>query len=93
MLLDTDRDRNIDLLGKNVSIFCRTHTAVGHRIQGGRPGPLRLRSAAVCMYMFSPNVRHAISSWVVIETLRVEITTFLIPQLTVAVHSMKKNDS
>ena len=46
MLLDTDRDRNIDFLGKKVSIFCRTHIAVGHRIQGGRPGPLRLRSAA-----------------------------------------------
>ena len=46
MLLDKDRDRNIDFLGKKVSIFCRTHIAVGHRIQGGRPGPLRLRSAA-----------------------------------------------
>ena len=29
-----------------MSIFCRTHIAVGHRIQGGRPGPLRLPSAA-----------------------------------------------
>ena len=29
-----------------MSIFCRTHSAVGHRIQGGRPGPLRLPSAA-----------------------------------------------
>ena len=28
MLLDTDRDRNIDFLGKKV---CRTHMAVGHR--------------------------------------------------------------
>ena len=46
MLLDTDRDRNIDLLGKKVSIFCWTHIAVGHRIQGGRPGPLRLPSTA-----------------------------------------------
>ena len=27
-------------------IFCRTHIAVGHGIQGGRPGPLRLPSAA-----------------------------------------------
>ena len=41
-----DRNRNIDLLGKKLSIFCRTHIAVGHRIQGGRPGPLRLPSAA-----------------------------------------------
>ena len=29
-----------------MSIFCRTHIAVGHRIQGGSPGPLRLPSAA-----------------------------------------------
>ena len=46
MLLNIDRDRNIDFLGKKMSIFCRTHIAVGHRIQGGRPGPLRLPSAA-----------------------------------------------
>ena len=46
MLYDKDRDRNIDLLGKKVSIFRRTHIAVGHRILGGRPGPLRLPSAA-----------------------------------------------
>ena len=46
MLLDTDRDKNVDLIGEKVSIFCRTHIAVGHRIQGGRPGPLRLPSAA-----------------------------------------------
>ena len=46
MLLDMDRDTNIDFLGKKVSIFCRTHIAVGHRIQGGRPGPLWLRSVA-----------------------------------------------
>ena len=46
MLLDMDRDRNIDLLGKKLSIFCQTHIAVGHGIQGGRLGPLRLRSAA-----------------------------------------------
>ena len=46
MLLDTDKNRNIDLLGKKVSIFCRTHIAVGHRIQWGRPGPLQLPSAA-----------------------------------------------
>ena len=32
ILLDTDKNRNIDLLGKKVSIFCRTHIAVGHRI-------------------------------------------------------------
>ena len=37
MLLDTDRDRNIDFIGKKVSIFCQTHMAVGHRIQGGSP--------------------------------------------------------
>ena len=46
MLLDTDRDRIIDFLGKKIFIFCQTHIAVGHRIQGGRPGPLRLPSAA-----------------------------------------------
>ena len=45
MLLDTDRDKNIDLRGEKVSIFCQTHNAVGHRIQGGRPGPLRLKYA------------------------------------------------
>ena len=48
MLEDTDRDRNIDLLGKKLYIFCRAHIAVGHRIQRGRPGPLRLPSAAGC---------------------------------------------
>ena len=46
MLLDTDRDKNIDLIREKMYIFCRTHIAVGHRIQGGRPGPLRLPSAA-----------------------------------------------
>ena len=46
MLFNMDRDRNIETLGKKLSIFCRTHIAVGHRIQGGRPGPLRLPSAA-----------------------------------------------
>ena len=45
MLLDTDRAKNIDLIGEKVSIFCRTHIAVGHRIQGGRPGPLWLKYA------------------------------------------------
>ena len=45
MLLDTDRDRNIDVIGKKVSIFCRTHIAVGYRIQEGSPGRLRLRYA------------------------------------------------
>ena len=45
MLLDTDRDRNIDVIGKKMSIFCQTHIAVGHRIQGGRPGHLRLKYA------------------------------------------------
>ena len=44
MLLNMDRDRNIETLGKKLSIFCRTHIAVGHRFQGGRPGPLRLPS-------------------------------------------------
>ena len=34
MLLDTDRDKNIDLLGEEVSIFCLTHIAIGHRIEG-----------------------------------------------------------
>ena len=47
MLLDMDRDKNIDLIGEKVSIFCRTHIAVGHRIQGGSPGPLRLKYAVV----------------------------------------------
>ena len=46
MLLNIDRDRNIDFLGKKMSIFFWTHIAVGHRIQGGRPGPLQLPSAA-----------------------------------------------
>ena len=45
MMLDTDRDRNIDLKGKKISIFCRTHIAIGYRIQGGRPGRPRLRYA------------------------------------------------
>ena len=36
---------------------------------------------------FSPNVRHAISSLVVLETLRIELTTFF---NTTAVHGMKK---
>ena len=53
-----DRDRNIDLLGKKLSIFCRTHIAVGHRIQGGRPGPLRLPSAAALSHGISrPDLR------------------------------------
>ena len=30
----------------------------------------------VYVYMFSPNVSHAISSLVVIETLRIELTAF-----------------
>ena len=38
MLLDTDRDKNIDLISVKVSICCRTHIAVGHKIQGGSPG-------------------------------------------------------
>ena len=47
MLLDTDKNKNVDvdLIGKTVSIFCRTHIAVGHRIQWGSPGPLRLKYA------------------------------------------------
>ena len=45
MLLDIDRDRNIDFLGKKMSIVCRTHIAVGHRVHGGSPGPLRLKYA------------------------------------------------
>ena len=39
MLLNIDRDRNIDFLDKKMSIFCRTHIAVGHRIQGEGPAP------------------------------------------------------
>ena len=42
MLLDTDRDRNI-VISKKMSIFFWTLIAVGHRIQGGSPGPLRLK--------------------------------------------------
>ena len=45
MLLDTDRDKSIDLIGEKESVFCRTHIAGGHRIQGGSPGPLRLKYA------------------------------------------------
>ena len=55
MLLNIDRDRNIDFFGKKMSIFCRTHIAVRHRIQGGRPGPLRLPSAAGCNSGFGIN--------------------------------------
>ena len=40
-----DRDRNIDVIDKKMSIFCRTQIAVGQRIQGGSPGRLRLRYA------------------------------------------------
>ena len=47
MVLDMDRDRDIDVIGKKMAIFCRTHITVGHRIQGGSPGPLRLRYAVV----------------------------------------------
>ena len=44
MLLDTDKNRNIDLLGKKVSIFYRTHIAVGHRNKGrARPPPAQVR--------------------------------------------------
>ena len=45
MLLDTDRDKNIDLIGEKISIFCRMYITVGHRIQGESPGPLRLKYA------------------------------------------------
>ncbi len=31
--------QNIDVVGEKMSIFCRTHIAVGHRIQGGSPDP------------------------------------------------------
>ena len=55
MLLDTDRDKNIDLIGEKMSIFCRTHIqydiAVGYRIQGGSPGRLRLRYAVVRLHV------------------------------------------
>ena len=51
MLLDMDRDKNINLIGEKVFIFCRTHIAVGHRIQGGSPGPLRLKYAVACGYI------------------------------------------
>ena len=57
MLLDTDRDKNIDFLGIKVSIFCCTYIAVGHRIQGGGPAPLQLKYAVVHMDptdIFSP---------------------------------------
>ena len=51
MLLDTDKDRNIDMIGKKVSIFCGTYIAVGYRIQGGSPGRLRLRYAVVRLHV------------------------------------------
>ena len=38
MLLNMDRDQNIDLIVQEESIFCRKHIAVGHRIQRGSPG-------------------------------------------------------
>ena len=47
MLLETDRDKKIDLIGEKVSNFCWTHIAVGHRIQGGSTGPLRSKYAVV----------------------------------------------
>ena len=53
MLLDTDRDKNIDFIDEKMSIFCQTHIAVGHRIQGGSPGPLRLKYAVVHHHRFS----------------------------------------
>ena len=44
MLLNTDKDKNINLVDEKV-FFSRTHIAVGHRIQGGSSGPLRLKYA------------------------------------------------
>ena len=38
-----------------MSIFCRTHIAVGHRIQGGSPGPLRLKYAVAYKKLY---IRH-----------------------------------
>ena len=45
-----------------MSIFCRTHIAVGHRIQGGRPGPLRLPSAAGSLCNILTNADNKMSS-------------------------------
>ena len=44
MLLDTDGDKNIDLIGEKVYFLSDTYF-VGHRIQGGSPGPLLLKYA------------------------------------------------
>ena len=38
MLLDTDRDKSIDLIGEKESVFCRTHIAVGDT-QGSMASP------------------------------------------------------
>ena len=43
MLLDTDGDKNIDLIGEKVYFLSDTYF-VGHRIQGS-PGPLWLKYA------------------------------------------------
>ena len=45
MLLDTNRDKNIDLIDEKVSILYRTHIAVRHRNQGGSPGRHLLKYA------------------------------------------------
>jgi len=44
MLLDTDRDKTIDLIGKECLFFVG-HLAFGHKILVGSPGPLRLKYA------------------------------------------------
>ena len=50
----TDRDKIIDLIGEKESIFCRTHIAVGHRIQGGNPSPLLNK---ICRWQQLQNTR------------------------------------
>ena len=42
-----------------VSISCRTHIAVGHRIQGGNPGPIRLKYAVDDVHMIEDKLHSA----------------------------------
>ena len=76
MLLDADKDRNIDMIGKKVSIFCGTYIAVGYRIQGGSPGRLRLRYAVVDQCRLS--VRLCLSIPLKLH-LQLSLSTTLIP--------------
>ena len=68
MLLDTDRDKSIDLIGEKESVFCRTHIAVGHRIQGGSPDPLRLKYAVAPAYKMTLKARRTYSMYLMYST-------------------------